>query len=122
MHRYYQDINDAAAYIQEYCIKWARLGGDAKEKYGTVRFSPDFGLSLHNLIYPGHCFYRFPKWLITADLYVITPMLNKLFGVIWHKWQSYIYRKAYKNAVSKWPHLRKEILCAADYDEFLEGL
>lgn len=44
---------------------------------------------------------------------IITPMV---------KWQCFIYRRAYKLAVRKWPNLREEITCAADYSELLKGL
>jgi hypothetical protein len=116
-------INNAADFIYDFCVKWARLGGQSKEKYGQVRFYASFGLSLHSLCYPGHYFYRFPKWLITADLFWITPACQKLgLSRLWMWYQSKIYRLAYKKAVEKWPHLRDEVLCAAGYPEFLVGI
>ena len=82
-----------------------------------------FGLSLHSLFYPGHCFYRFPKWLVHFDIYCFTPICVKLgLSWLWFKWQSFIYRQAYKKAVAKYPHLREEITCSADYPELLKGL
>jgi len=39
-----------------------------------------------------------------------------------NKWQELVYRRAYKNAIEKWPHLKEEILKGADWDEFLQGL
>lgn len=113
-------IEDAAEMIHDYCVKRARLGGQYKEKWGTVRFYAQFGLSLHSLVYPGHCFNRFPSWLWKLDLRVITPVLNFLFGKLWAKWQARIYAKAYKRAIEKYPHLKEEILCCADYPEILE--
>lgn len=37
-------------------------------------------------------------------------------------WQRFIYRLAYRLAIKKWPHLRKNVLAGADWDEYLEGL
>lgn len=115
-------IENAATFIHNYCVKWARLGGDFKEKYGTVRFYANFGLSLHSLIYPGYQRSMFSTWLWRADIYYISPVLNKLFGRIFFKWQSTVYRKSYKLAIKKWPHLKNEIINGADHKEFLEGL
>ena len=119
----WRGIGDAAEFIHHYCVRWARLGGDWKQKYGSVRFYCQFGLTLHNLIYPGHYFYRFPKWLTKFDIHWFTPVAAKLkLSWLWYKWQSFIYRQAYKEAIAKWPHLREEILGGADYPELLEGL
>lgn len=116
-------IGSAADYIGNYCIKWARLGGQTKEKYGTVRFYAQFyPLSLQTLLYPGYHFYQISKWLRPVDEHVIGPVLNFLFGKLFFIWQTHIYRKAYENALKKWPHLREEILCCADHDEYLKGL
>lgn len=116
----WEGINDAAKFIHDYCVKYARLGGDYKEKYGRSMFYAKFGLSLHKLFYPGHCFYRFPKWLIHFDICYFTPICDKLgITYLWCKWQSFIYRRAYQMAVKKWPHLKEEITCAADYPELL---
>lgn len=113
-------IDDAAEYIGVFCRRWARLGGQAKEKYGTVRFYVNFGrVSLHTLVYPGYVYNQFPNWLWSLDCKYIGPTLRFVFGKISFKWQKYIYRKAYFNAIKKWPHLREEILCCADYKEYI---
>jgi hypothetical protein len=39
--------------------------------------------------------------------------------VPYHIW---LYRRAYRNAVRKWPHLVDEICSAADYGELLVGI
>lgn len=115
-------IEAAASYIYSYCYKWGRLGGQAKEKYGTVRFYTSFGwLSLHTLIYPGYHFNQFPTWLWKLDIDYISPVIDKLFGSLFRKWQQYIYSKAYNNAVKRWPHLREEILSCADWPECIKG-
>lgn len=114
-------INDAAEYIGRFCRKWGRIGGQFKEKYGTVRFYATFGyLNLHTLIYPGYVYSQFPSWLWSADLEYIGPFLRFFLGKLFIRWQKYIYNKAYCRAVKQWPHLRGEILCCADYSEFIK--
>jgi hypothetical protein len=34
----------------------------------------------------------------------------------------WLYRKLYSDMVKKFPHLKEEIVCCADYDELLIGL
>lgn len=119
----FEGIEAAAYYIKNFCIRYARLGGQAKEKYGTVRFYASFGyLSLHTLFYPGYAFSQFPKWLWKLDCDLGFLLMNSFLNELFIKWQAIIYRKAYKNALKKWSHLREEILCGADHKELLEGL
>jgi len=129
MHRWgdntvdWDGIEGAVELISSFSRRWGRLGGQSKEKYGTVRFYAIFGnLSLHTLIYPGYAYNQFPKWLWVFDLCYIGPFLNAVVGGMFTRWQVVVYRKAYQKAIKKWPHLRDEILSAADYEEFLEGL
>lgn len=117
----WKGIAEAGDFIRDYCIKWARLGGSVKEKYGTVRFYPiSMGsISLHQVVYPGYQRNRFPSWLWNFDIDYATPLLTKLFGSTYARWQEKVYYRAYKKAVYKWPHLRAEILVAADYLDLL---
>ena len=116
-------IWEAARYIGTYCRRWGRLGGDYKEKFGTVRFYAHFGwLSLHTLIYPGYVSSQFPKWLWCLDCRVIGPVLRKLFERPFRWWQTKVYARAYWNALYRWPHLRAEILLCADYLELIPGV
>lgn len=118
----WEGINNAAQFIADYCRRWARLGGTSKEKYGTVRFYASFrSLSLHDIVYPGYHWYQWPMWARRIDdLFEAT--LGRLLRKPWAWWQRRIYRQAYQKAVLRWPHLRQEILCCADYDELLESL
>jgi hypothetical protein len=113
----WRGIDEAASYIGENCRKWGRIGvSQYKEKYGTVRVYCHFGFyDLSSLIYPGYHYY--PKWTKWMR-YVPISWLNRLIVPI----QTRIYRHFYKQAVKKWPHLTDEILCAADWDEYLVGL
>jgi len=116
-------IDDAASYIGQGLRKWGRVDvKQFKEKYGTVRVYCRLGVGMfHQLIWPGYCSNQYPyKWLWLADLKLmwLWRLLNHAV-VPYHK---YLYRKYYANAVQKWPHLREEILCCADFDELLKGL
>lgn len=116
----WEGIDKAASLIVYTCRVYGRLGGDAKEKYGTVRFYVSFGyLSLHTLLYPGYHYIQFPKWLHTLDLYIISPVLQFFFERLFVKWQQKVYVYAYRLAVKRYPHLREEILECADWPELL---
>lgn len=116
----WKSLHEAELYITSFCRKYARLGGQSKEKFGQLRFYAKFGLSLHSLFYPGYHYNQFPKWLWTLDIYVLTPTLQFIFGKVFHKWQSYIYGLAYRRAIQKWPHIWDEIVAAADYPEYIK--
>lgn len=117
----WRGIDDAADYIATYCRRWGRLGGQHKEKYGTVRFYAHFGhLSLHGLIYPGYVYCQFPPWLSRIDRATQRP-LQFCFGSLFYWNQRRVYSRAYRNAVKLWPHLQVEILSDADYPEFIAG-
>jgi hypothetical protein len=121
---YFNDVEQAAQEIKEFCVRWGRLGGQAKEKYGTVRFYAKFGVrGLHSLTHPGWAGYAwYPRWLIIADIYYF-PKLFKWTGITWFfsKWQPFIYSTAYKRALKKYPHIQKEIISQADYHELIKG-
>lgn len=121
--KYFNDVERAAVEIKQFCVKWGRLGGQAKEKYGTARFYAWFGVhGLHNITHPGSAGYAwYPKWLIHCDLFYF-PTLFKWAGITWFfsKWQPFIYSLAYKRALKKYPHIREEIISGADYPELIK--
>jgi hypothetical protein len=119
----WKGISDAARYIAEYLVRWGRVGvRDYKEKYGTVRVYCSLGwYQFHSITHPRAAYSRYPPWLWRLDCrygWRIFRPVNWLV-IPFHKW---LYRRAYRNAVRKWPHLREEILRAADFDELLRGL
>lgn len=116
-------ISGAANYIGTFSRKWGRIGGQYKEKWGTVRFYASLGwLSLHTLTHPGYVYSQYPDWLWKLDCKYISPLLMFLFGKPFINWQIFVYRKAYANALKRWPHIREEILVDADYKEYLRDL
>lgn len=123
--KYFADVEQAAYEIGKFCRRWGRISvTQTKEKYGTARVSASFGyLSLHRLIYPGYVYSQFPQWLWSLDIWYISRILQiRLISrpIVWY--QTKIYRLAYKRALAKYPHIYEEILCGADWDEFLKGL
>ncbi len=129
MHRYgdkdvdWRGIDDAAYYIASFCRRYGRLGGQAKEKYGTVRFYPRFGAySLFCITHPGYVSYWSTwAWYAKFDIaYGNKIMRYSGLQNFFSLWQPYVYGLAYRCALKKWPHLRKEILACADYPEFIE--
>lgn len=93
----------------------------SKEKHGTCRIYCSLGwYCLHDITHPGHCFYRYPKWLVGLDIDILSKLVSRLFN--WwvlplHRWT---YRDAYYKACKKFPHLVEEICCMADFVELLD--
>lgn len=118
-------IYDSARYIGVNLKRWGRVSvRDYKEKFGTVRIYCSLGWSnLLSITHPGWMHYRpYPKWLMTFDIYVLSriiPVLTNWFILPFHKW---LYKKLYKDMVKKYPHLKQEITCCADWHELLEGI
>jgi len=120
---YWDDLDEAARFISDYCSRWGRFGGQAKEKFGTLRFYALFHHNLHDLIWPGYVFTQWTpalaplRWL---DDYVYRlGVCNPLRSLV-IRWQTFVYARAYRLALKRWPHLRREILCCADYPEYLK--
>jgi hypothetical protein len=118
----WEGINDAGIYIGDWLAKWTRLQvTQIKEKYGTVRVYCGFGWScLYSIYRPRYCWV--PKWWpYKLDLFLSRYLMggiNKMFVPI----QMKAYRWRYKKAIQKWPHLKEEILCCADWSELLQDI
>ena len=119
---YFRDVGEAAYYIGNYLRKWGRVGvRDTKEKYGSCRVYLSLGWrQLHCITHPGHCFSRYPKWLWILDCKYLSKIVRLLNYIVvpYHTW---LYNRAYQNAIKKWPHIREEILINADWPELIEG-
>ncbi len=120
----WEGISDSARYIGQNLQKWGRVDvRQWKEKYGTVCVYCSLGwYQFQSITHPGHMFRRYPEWLWKLDCRIgskIVPFLFNWFIIPYHKW---LYRKLYKDMVQKYPHLKEEILCTADYDELLKNL
>lgn len=120
---HYLEIDFIAQWIGSYLINFGRVNvTQTKEKYGTVRVYCTLGwYSIHDITHPGYSYSQYPKWLFNLDYSCFSKIVS-LFNPIVLKYHQWLYRRAYKKAVQKWPHLTYEILVCADYSEFLKGL
>lgn len=121
----WKSLDDAIAFVEDFCACWGRFGGQAKEKWGEMRFYCQFGISLHQLVFPRYCYFKHPKfpgWLWQLDIDLITPLLLRTCGWFWHPYQRWIYREAHRRAALRYPHIKAEILGSPDFPELLEGL
>jgi len=119
----WKGVDDAAAFIGLWLRKWVRMDvRDYKEKYGTVRVYCGFGWEgVYSIWRPGYVWYphwwprRLDFWLSDT---IVWCLINRM--IIPLQQMAYVWR--YQQAIQKWPHLKKEILCCADYSELLEDL
>lgn len=120
----WKSLNEAEGILYD-TLKFYRVPvRDIKEKYGTLRCYTGLGwTSLHSIAYPGYVYSQFPNWLWKFDVNYGYPIL-KYTGIAYlsYNLHCWAYRRAYAKAVKKFPHIRTEILCCADYDELLKGL
>lgn len=120
----WQGISDAAYFIGGFLKRWGRVHvTDMKEKFRSARVYTTFGWqSLFSITHPGWCYYSpYPKWLMWLDIYYLSRVIPYLNYVVF-PYHKFLYRLAYKKALAKWPHLELEILCGADWPEYLKGL
>lgn len=117
---YWHEIEDAINLIDFVATKLGRVGGQKKEKYGTVRFYSNIHYQLHDLIYPGYAYCQFPRWLWKIDCLVYTKYIYPIARHIIHPYQMFMYRLAYKLAALKYPMIYHEIYMMADWQEVLE--
>lgn len=121
----WKGISDAASFMADYLTKWGRVPvRDHKEKYGTVRLYCSFGWSsVMDLTHPGYAWVPYKRdglmWKLCYSRSLM-PFLFNLLSYVVRPYHIYLYRRAYKLAIKKWPHLREEILRGADWCEYLE--
>jgi hypothetical protein len=120
--KYFNQLEEAGEFIGEWLRKWTRMSVvQTKEKFGTLRVYCSFGwYSIYALWRPGYMWT--PKWWPYKLDRLMSSILLHLLNIIGIPIQKSLYRWRYKKAVQKWPHLREEILCCADWRELLEDL
>jgi len=123
--KYFGDVGKAADEIGDFCRVWGRINvTQTKEKWGLVRCYCNFGIhQLFSITHPGYVYSRYPKWFWKFDCRIVSKFFSILhINAIVVPYQVYIYKKAYLQAIKKYPHIRKEILSGADYAELLVGI
>ena len=115
----WEGIGAAADFIGQYIAKWGRINVlQTKEKWGTVRVYINWGWScFHAIIFPFHHYIK-PWWPAKIDFWLSGKIIFILYRLS-DPYRKFIYNRAYKLAVKKWPHLKQEIIIAADWPEFL---
>jgi hypothetical protein len=133
----WQEFNKVLEFFWERSQKY-RIGGQIKEKYGTLRWYAVFSLrGLHDIFWPGHVYfyrYRQPtswnKYIRWAQPVLQYPLMwidrllkncNWLQRVI-REYQVKKYIETYEIAIKKWPEFTKEIMMMADHQELLKDL
>lgn len=118
----WKGLDQAGHLIEKHLLRWKVPVRDVKEKFGELRVYCSFGwergwLFMH-LFYPTYSYYQFPRWVRTIDFWIPCHWLNFMLVPL----QQRAYRIAYSKAIKSYPHLRAEIIDAADWPELLEGL
>lgn len=115
--KYGNDLNQAILYIYDEMKSRAGLHIILKEKYGTIRWEYEYSLfwpgewPIFNYFYPGYMFYGWPRWIMKYIEYPLSNFLCKIgYTKRKHTKQVFILKQVVFDAVSKWPHLRAEIL------------
>ncbi|MGH7262227.1 MAG: hypothetical protein ACREI9_16445 [Nitrospiraceae bacterium] len=116
-------ISAAAEFIGEGLRLWRVDVHQYKEKYGTVRVYCILGLfSWNQLTHPGYSYNKWPHFVVYPGRYSLFRLGLWTLNLVVRPFHEYLYRYYYIEACRRWPHLRREILDAADYPELLEGL
>lgn len=113
---YFCDVANAAHFIGKFLKKWGRVNvRQTKEKFGTARVYCNFGwYQLHDIFYPGYVRNQFPAWLWRLDCNY-APHIMRIINPLITAYHVWLYKLAYKKAIKKWPHIKKEIIYGADY-------
>jgi hypothetical protein len=121
----FRDVEEAACQIGKFCRRWGRIGvSQTKEKYGTARVYCHFGWhQMFSITHPGYAYSRYWDWVWNLDVSITTKIFHVLrINALVLPYQQWIYRRAYDRAITRYPHIRDEILDGADWPEYLEGL
>lgn len=118
----FNQVQDAAWFIGRNLAKWGKIGvRDSKEKYGTVRVYCHFGFSsFYSLWRPQYLWV--PKWWPYRLDLMIFRFIEPLVNLISFPIQKAVYRYFYQRAIKKWPEIKEEILCCANFPEYLKKL
>lgn len=104
--------------------RWGRLGSHGKEKFGSFRHHVEFYRGewpIHELVKPGHVYYRWPRWAMHAELWlgrlVCTLRLDR--PIRW--WQGHVYNWALQRACRRYPSVVDELVSDADFPDLIRG-
>lgn len=115
----WEGLNDAGRYIARYCKTRAWMRIHWKEKWGCIRFeytySSLFENPIHSIIWPGHLFIRYSNRMLRIDKMLGSILTTLRITRAIRSYQTWVFKRAIRNAVKKWPHIREEILEDVQY-------
>lgn len=114
-------LDNAIRHMDKVMRRWRIQVRQSKEKWGQARIYCSLGLAWWpQLTHPGYQWNPWPKW---ARRFAYGPTwlldLANVLVVPIHKWA---YLHAYRGAVKRWPHIKHEIMDAADFEPLLDSL
>lgn len=110
--------------------RWSRIGfigGQQKEKYGSIRWYADTGPinDLHNIFKVGHVAYRWDPMEHPVKDFInnLSKYFFRLEQMVWltSKYQILIYNVAYRHALLASPGYETEILGSCDHSKIIWG-
>ena len=119
----YKEINKAINVLEFWGHDVGRIGGQMKEKFGSIRWYADVNgaNSLHDLVKVGHVSFRwgaedhfFLNWFNNLSKAYISPLSWFVF-----KYKCFMYGFSFYMACKKCPKIKADILSAADDDQYL---
>lgn len=121
---YWNDLYDAERMLIREMRRFKLPVFQIKEKWGYIRCSMGGPWrNLHDIVWAGHCFCRWPKklsFMWHLDIY-FWPKLFRYTGL--QKLLNWVYTKAYvlayERTVRAYPHIAREILADADHSRLL---
>ena len=116
-------LNSALDVLYFWGNKIGRIGGQMKEKYGEARWYAHICeiSKLSDVIYPGYAYYQWGA--DTKPFYNVLDQVSSVymrpFTKLIYRYQRFMYAFAYRRAITKYPHIAKEIISCADHEKIL---
>jgi hypothetical protein len=91
--------------------RFARIGVNSKEKYGTIRWDLYlFNGTMHSLTHPGYVYSQYPKWLWAFDVYYEPLRFLKPLII---PWQKLVVKLTFLYLSKRYLHIVDEIISDA---------
>lgn len=110
--------------INEILGSWRywHVGSHGKEKYGTFRDHVWFysgNWAIHELVKPGHVYYRWPRWVMHLDLQLgrAIQLLHLYKPIQWY--QKWVYNITIQRACRRYPEIIDELVSDLDFPELI---
>lgn len=111
------DLNQAIDYCCHVWTTYGRIGTHGKEKYGTFRdqlYPYVARWPIHELVKPGHVYYRFPKWMMKIEIRLGNLVRFFKLHCLIQRYQRIVYNYAIQQACKKYPNVIDELVADLD--------